>query len=508
MKRSLALLAAAFVAPVIASCSSGFGKLTSQARLVVTIESGNTGTSAQPLPLAFTPQAPLKLRIEAHRADGTLDDTYNSFVRLSVRPGTVYSVNDGAAGRNVQLSNGVVTGVTVPIVASYGETHVWAEDLGYVPVKDLSSTPQCANSQDDNGNGTIDFPADPGCFASNDDSETGGTYAAGVSPVIHYQLPRISDVRGRSLNGGTATAFPGEQVNMDTGWNDTTERFDFDVVITRIASDGFYATDVQDQQGGGYASVFAYTFSAPTKLRVCDRLKSFSGTSSDFFGFTEIGFPTWAVEYYDPQVRPCLVPEPTLLGVADVANTKALFRYESAFVRVFSAGQFEADGTCSTITKGTCLHIPKHFGGAHPASPAWTPTADATNCDFNGNGKVDFSDANESACNSACTADPECTEYSAFKGQSNFFLVYEDTVNNVSGHVQVNGSAAPGFDPVTTKGQPIKSFSGTLRYFSGGSQFTIEARCSDDIVTDMKAQPMSSSTACVRERTSLELSQN
>ncbi len=506
MKRALAILP--FVASAVASCSGGFGHLKSQAHLVVTIESGNLGSSTQPLPLAFTPQAPLKLRIEARRADGTLDDTYNSFVRLSVRPGTVYSVNDGGAGRNVQLASGVATNVTVPIVASYGDTHIWAEDLGYVPVKDLSATPQCADGKDNNNNGTIDFPADPGCFASNDDSEEGGTYAAGVSPLIHYQLPRVSDVRGRSLNGGTATAFPGEQVNMNTGWNEGAERFDFDVVITRIASDGFYATDVQDQQGGGYASVFAYTFSAPTRLRVCDRLKAFSGTSSDFFGFTEIGFPTWSVEYYDPAVRPCLVPEPTLLGVADVANTKALFRYESAFVRVFTSGKFEADNTCSKVTPGTCLHIPKHFGAAHPAGPAWTPTADASNCDFNGNGKVDFSDPTEAACSAACTADPECTEYATFKGQSNFFLVYEDTVNNVSGHVQVNGSASPGFDPATTKGQPIKSFSGTLRYFSGGSQFTIEARCSDDIVTDLNAQLTSSSTACVRERTSLELSQN
>lgn len=510
MKRSLLTLPALLAAGAcVASCSSGFGTLTSQARLVVTIDSGDTG-NVNKLPLAFTPAAPLTLSIKALHADGTLDDQYDSFVRLSVRPGTVYSVNGGDNGRNVQLVNGVASGVIVPIVASYGETHIWAEDLGYVPVKDLARTPppQCADGVDNDGDGTVDFPADPGCFASNDDSETGGTYAAGVSPVIHYQLPRISDVRGYSLNSGTATAFPGEQVNMFTGWNDATTRFDFDVVVTRIASDGFYATDVQQQTSIGYSSVFAYTFSAPTKLRVCDRLKAFSGTASDFFGFTEIGFPTWAVEYYDPAVRPCLVPDPTVLGVADLANTKALFRYESSLVRVLMTGKFEADGTCSKTTPGVCIHITKHFGAQHPAAPAYTPGPDASNCDLNNSGKVDFGDANESACNTACTNDPECSEFSAFAGQSNFYVVVEDTVNGTQGHAQINGSSAPGFDPVTTKGAPIKSFTGTLRYFSGGSQFTIEARCSDDIVTDVNAQPLSSNGACVRPRTDLELSQS
>jgi hypothetical protein len=182
------------------------------------------------------------------------------------------------------------------------------------------------------------------------------------------------------------------------------------------------------------------------------------------------------------------------LTTADLANPKALFRYESSLVRVLTTG---------TVS----VHVGGHFGPGYPAAPAYAPTADASNCDINHSGKIDFADAQESACNTACTADVECSEFSGFLSQSNFNLVVADSASKASARAQANGSAAPGFDPVLAKGQPIKSLTGTLRYFSGGSQFTIEARCGDDIVTDTKAQPMPSSLACVRPRTDLELGQ-
>lgn len=496
MKRSLALLAATGIVALTPSCSSGFGHISSQAHLTVAITGGDVGAPDKRLPISFSPSSPVKVRIEAHTPNGDLDTSYQGWVRISVRPGTVFASNDGSGGRNVQLRDGVATDVAVPLVASYGDAHIWAEDLGFVPVSDLKRTPppQCSDGIDNDGDGKIDAAADDGCFAANDDSETGGTYATGVSGKIFYALPRIADVRGIALNSGGATAFPGEQVSMATGWNEAANRFDYDVVVTRIASDGFYVTDVSDQALRGFASVFAFTFSAPTKLRVCDRMKVFAGTASDFYGFTEIGFPTWSVEYYDPNARPCLVPEPYVFSVADLANTKALFKVESAMVRVLSTGTVSA-------------HIGAHIGAGFPAAPNYTPTADASNCDLNQSGKVEFGNPAEAACATACQADVECSEFSSFLGQSNFNLVVTDSASNATAKIQANGSAAPGFDAVILKGKPIKSFTGTLRYFSGGSQFTVEARCGDDIVTDLNAQPMSSNSACVRPRTDLELSQ-
>lgn len=473
---------------VLGSCADEFPIRHASEHLVVIRKDGNFGAGDNRLPINFSPSNVVKVRIEAHRADGSLDTNSNAFVRVSVKPGTVYSAGDGSTGRNVRLVNGVVDDVNISVIASFGDTRIWAEDVGYVPVTDLNRKPPpaCADGLDNDGDGTVDFPADPGCYAPNDDTEETGTLATGVSDTIYYALPRIADVRGATTTGGTATPFPKEQLKIDTGYvegtNGTPSSFLFDTVVTRIASDGFYVTDVQDQTARGYGSVFMFTFSAPQKLGVCDRLRSLQGTASDFFGFTELGFPTWAVETWDPKVRPCLVPEPRVFTVAELKDTTVLFKYESALVRVLSNAP-------------VAVHIGSHIGPDKPAAPSYTPTDNASNCDLNGSGKVDFSLPDEAACSAACTADVECSEFQSFLGQGNFTLVVSDGVT--TNKAQGNGGASPDFDPVSLRGKPVKAFTGTIRYFSGGNQFTIEARCVDDIVLDMNGTPLASDKACV-----------
>jgi len=486
MKRLLLAIAAVIV---LGSCSSGFPSLPTGEHLVVIRKDGDFGLASARLPVNFSPSNLVKVRIEARRADGSLDTNFNTFVRVSVKPGTVYSAGDGSAGRNVQLAAGVLDDVPISLVASFGDTRIWAEDVGYVPVSDLTRKPPpaCSDGLDNDGDGVVDFPADPGCYAPNDDTEEGGTLATGVSDTLYYALPRIADVRGVTTTGGTATPFPKEQLKIDTGYVEGTagnpSSFAFDTVVTRIASDGFYVTDVQDQATRGYGSVYMFTFSAPQKLGVCDRLRSLQGTASDFYGFTEMGFPTWAVETWDPNVRPCLVPEPRVFTVAELTNTTVLFRYESALVRLLS-------------TAPVAVHIGSHIGPDKPAAPTYTPTDNATNCDLNGSGKVDFSLPDEAACSNACAADVECSEFQSFLSQSNFTLVVTDGVTTAK--AQGNGSSSPDFDPVTLRGKPVKAFTGTMRYFSGGNQFTIEARCVDDIVMDApNATPLTSDKACV-----------
>ena len=270
-------------------------------------------------------------------------------------------------------------------------------------------------------------------------------------------------------------------MQIDTGWRGA-GNFAFDTIVTRVAADGFYVDDTQNDYTDpakpppGYGGVFAFTFSTPPKMRVCDRVKMLGGTASDFFGFTEIGFPTWLIEEWDPNLRHCGVPAPQVLTPTNVAN---LYPFESALVSVVSTG---------TIT----VHVTKKFGPTFMplVNGVYTPGETATNCDFNHNGKVDFSNADESACSVACDgnstspADLECSEYSSFAAHADFKLTVTDSTNNQSYKQQVNGSSAATFDPLALRGQPIRFFGGTLRYFSGGNQFTIEARCEDDIIVD------------------------
>jgi hypothetical protein len=255
---------------------------------------------------------------------------------------------------------------------------------------------------------------------------------------------------------------------------------------------------VDAQAATGYSSVFAYNFSPPPDMRVCDRLKSFGGTSSDFFGFTEINYPTWELDQWDPNVRPCGVPEPHLLTVFEVGDTVTLLKNTAALVRVQTAPALD-------------VHVTSKFGPGFPMcnltdakNDVWVCTIgdEATNCDLNKDGKVDFSKNPEKTCAATCSGDPgkECTEYSDYLGRGNFQIVMKDP-NNVIGSVLANGLAANNFDAHALRGKTIGAFTGTLRYFSGGSQFTIEARCDADIVADPTKKPLPSDQACVFPRT-------
>ena len=290
------------------ACSDTSGHLGTTARVTVSL-TGSASTRRAPLPLTFEKPAQFTIGVAALRADGAVDTDFNGFVRISVKPGSVVSLRgERTEGRNVQLAAGVASNLSVGVVGSFGDTHFWAEDIGYVPVNPTRTPPPgCSDGLDNNGNGLIDFPADPGCAFANDDDENGGSYASGASDAVYFNLPRIADVRGVS-QGGTSTSFPHQQILVDTGWRPDQSTFEYSTVITRVSADGFYATDTGDKRG--FSSIFAFNFSAPPRMRVCDRLKYYGGTASDFFGFTEVGFPTWELEEWDPNKRDCLVPEP------------------------------------------------------------------------------------------------------------------------------------------------------------------------------------------------------
>ena len=144
------------------------------------------------------------------------------------------------------------------------------------------------------------------------------------------------------------------------------------------------------------------------------------------------------------------------------------------------------------------LRVTPKFGPANMKKQGaiYVPSADATNCDFNEDGRIDFgTGSEEAACADACTRDPECTEFSNYRARSTFRLTLSDA-NKLSGAVQADATASAGFDPLANKGKELRSFQGTLHFFSGGSQYTIEARCKDDIVVDLGATPLGTDKVC------------
>lgn len=497
------------VSTLATSCSSGFGKTPKPPLLVVQLDpTAVVGTATKPLPLVVGKPLSFKFKVTALDAAGNTDPTVTRYVRISSKPGAIDPLTGpDTDGRNVLLKNGESATIEAHVSNAYGPTYIVADDLGYVPADPLRDPPpQCANGIDDDGDGKIDFPADEGCAFANDDDEREGTYGAGTSAPIFFALPRIADIRGLTCDpslgcsGNGATPYPRQQIQLDTGLRDNGS-FTFDTVVTRVAADGFYVTDLGEDLtadptlaarfAAGFSSIFAFNFNAPPRMRTCDRMKTYGGTANEFFGFTQISYPTWTLEEWDPSKRICLVPEPERLTPSLIKDTPSLLRRSAGFVRVETA----PDG--SQKAKVT----PKFGPGDVQKTPAgaYGPTPDASNCDFNKDGKITFAPGDpENDCNAACAADPECTEWSNFATRSTFRITVTDS-NGAIAAVQADATASAGFDPVAMKGKEIRHFAGTLHFFSGGAQYTIQARCKDDIIVPLTEAPFGTDKPCTTD---------
>jgi len=418
--------------------------------------------------------------VQAVDSEGNPADDFNGVVRLTVEPGAVVTVDntDGEnLGRNLRLKDGKVT-ARVTVTAIYGEARLWVEDIGYQPAKP-GTTPACGNGKNDDPEEDVlvDFPNDPGCAYADDDTETGGTYSAGVSPAVHYSLPSIQDVQGY----GSETPYPYEAININaSGFHD--------LVVTRVSKDGFYVTDLSGQ-ATGYNHLYAFNFSTPRGMRVCDRITLLSGTVSEFFGFTELNFPSFDIDpLYAGHEDECKVPEPPLLDDTIIDDPVAMEKLESGLVRI------------------TDVHITRKFGPKPALNNSFDE--DKSNCDLNGDGKVDFNDEAEASCGNACSADSECTEWTSYISRGNYKVYKPIVVNGAEvarAIIQVQTDGAPEFNPVANRGQQIAAVTGTLRNFSGGSlNWTIEARCTDDVVCSApgcSSEITGPKKACVELRT-------
>lgn len=503
---------------------AGFGQdPTPQRFRVVLADDTDRGSREAPKPIAVEPPDEYTFTVEALGLDGKRDTSFDGWVRLATKPGFINGVSgEEVQGRNIRLRRGVAENITATLARAYGPTRILVDDLGYIPADPLRDPPpSCSDGKDNDGDGLIDYPADPECAFANDDSEEGGSYAAGESETIFYRLPRAADVRGYQ-NGGTRTPFKSQTVQVDTGYREDTRDYEFSMVVTRLSSNGFYVTDLEDDRAPeeriGFNNLFAFNFNTPGNLGYCDRVRRLSGTATEFFGSIQLGYPTWAARRWNPKEEECLIPEPFWFKAADINNDRTKIRNVHGLVRV-QTQDYDDNGTLrrtiATISSKLAPGFPRDDDGDDKVfTPPFTflrfddsenPDGKyGTNCDFNGDQTIDFLNDPEKSCAQACNDDPECTEWSNFASRSNFQITVQDgTVNQgtftptLSKKIQANGSTSPSFNAFNERGKVIRAFSGTLGYFSGGDQFTIEARCTDDIILDLEQSPKPSSEACV-----------
>lgn len=537
---------------VVAACGSG--DFTAQAintrQIEFVVNASSLGSPAARQPFSAEAANQTTFNLIAHRPDGAIDYAFNGWVRISVKPGTVDTLTapdpSQVSGRNVRLVDGVAMQITASYRGTFGDATLLATDLGYSKDAPDSVARACSDGLDNNGNGLVDYPADPGCEAADDNSEDGGSYAMWASPVIYYTYPRISDVRGRERSGAS-TPFKFQQVQLDTGYRRSSKGYDFKLIVTRISANGFYVTDLNDTRG--YSSVFFYNFSSPPGMRVCDRIREIAGTATEFYGSVQMSFPSWQLEPWQPPTfedgtpNPkgweCEVPDAVHLLPSAIAVPKTMLGLVHAVVKAEAGSTTDADNVAHTLG----VYVSSAFGPEFPEeNPTYKSTArtypdnsrylmkpNASNCDFNGNGTVDFDVKDEADCSASCDRylhsvdDPtrtgekitvpgttSCTEYSNYLSRHTFRVVVVDqSVKNglpvLSGDsVQADLSTVPQADPFALRGKPIQTLRGTLNYFSGGSQFTIQARCSDDFA-ELGTVAKSITTACIHPRTAKEL---
>lgn len=395
---------------------------------------------------------------------GQPDGSFNGYVRVEVEPGSVARVEGtGAKGRNLQLVNGFGQG-TAFVTGVFGPARLWVEDIGYVPAMD-GQVAVCANGVDDDDDVMVDHPNDPGCAFADDMTEEPGTNMSGVSSPVRYQLPAIADVQGR----GAKTPYEAVSMQIETA-------APRNVVVTRVSSNGFFLTDLSEPYNpvdgtGGYNHLFAYNFNTPEGMQVCDQVTYLSGTASEFFGFTEISFPSFEVNYINAAGLPfgpddCLVPEPTVLDGTDIrlSDPVGMEKLESGLVRI--------EGFTISDFFGPELAVNNSFG------------PNKSNCDLNEDGVIDYLDPLEGSCSDACTEEPRCSEWTNYVSWG-AYKVYSG-INMI----RVSTATAFGFDALAHKGEPLPVLSGTLRNFSGGDlNWTIETRCVDDLICDFADCP-------------------
>jgi len=452
-----------FLMGAMASCAQNrdidwSSKATS---IAITITEGDTGTSENPLDIKAN-AGPFTMDIEVRSASGSGSalSSFDGWLSVSSRPGKAMlsSATTLTVGNLVRVIGGVARGVDVQLTNAFGSTFIWVEDLGYAPHV-TGTVPACSDGFDNDGDGLIDSPADPGCVDALDDSETGGSMASGVSRPIHFRNPTLAESQGKSK----ASSYQGEVVTVDHG----------DLVVTRVSRDGMYVTDFADD--GGYNHMFVFNFNTPAGVRVCDRLFSLSGTIGEFYGFTEMNFPSWELNPWFESKGACPLPEPRELTAAELKSNSTMEKYEAALVRV-------RDVRISDFT---------------------------VNCDMNGDGDVDFEDYEtntcppECQCRDACEKDPFCTELNQY-GQYGQWAV---AVGPAGGEVKlwvVTRETIPAFEPLGA-GHPsrISSITGTLRNMSFlRPAWILEPRCPDDLVVAGEPPPIVDT--CIFPRTGAE----
>ncbi|MBN1946621.1 MAG: hypothetical protein JW797_13185 [Bradymonadales bacterium] len=314
--------------------------------------------------------------VEALHLDGTLKEDYNGTLQASIIPGRV-----DPATIFVVLQNGVNTGHQLRFRFAFGEARIWMEEVGE------AQAAECRNGFDDDGNGLIDFPADPGCFGLEDPSEGTASYVTGISDPLVFQPLDIHTVQYNPDEATGGSPVEGQEAFIERG----------SLIVNNVTADGFFVTDVDEDRG--HDSVFVYNFNYPEGLLPGFKLSWVSGGVAEFQGCTQLTHPSWEIDSsYQLSVEDLVhfsrceaVDNPDVLEVIPTLVTGANLR-SNAFMEVLEGGLIRVENVEVSTT--------------------------FMDCDFDRSGAI--SGSQEELCRDVCQRSNLCTEMSSFRKYDQF----------------------------------------------------------------------------------------
>lgn len=269
----------------------------------VQLVSGQTGDVDEPLPFAAQIDFVLDITATDHR--GEIADWFDGDVHIDVNP-----VGDLAEGQAewITIEDGRAENVPVAISGVHGPAAIWIEDVG--------------------------------------DNDAPGSFATGASPRLIVGDPSVADMQ--VTDNHRVSPLAGDFVDVAVDGRE--------VVVTAVTNDGFY---ISDKGSPDYGGLFVFTHSRARGVDVGDRVVQLAGTAEDFFGFTELAFPSWQISGTLP------LPAPIRIQAAMTADDEAMEKLEGGFVEIRNArvcqpgadfasfGQWSAiidgEGSCDTL---------------------------------------------------------------------------------------------------------------------------------------------------------------
>ncbi len=256
------------------------------------LTSGAPGTTADnPLPFS-TEGHSFELTVTAMGYDRAPMTDFDGCLTLHLTSGILDGVTavGGASGcpeDTLPITNGS-SNATVVVSRAFDQLRIWVSDEGTA--------------------------AEPGSFAS------------GSTDAIYTRLPTVAQVQA---SDSTVESPLEHQYVHFLGYDpELPESARRELVVTTITNDGFYVTDRSDP-AGSYNSLFVFSFSRPDDLLVGDRLSKLTGIVSEFLGFTELQFPTWAVESSGNNIGEATVLDPSMVCIG-----LEMEAWESSVVRI------------------------------------------------------------------------------------------------------------------------------------------------------------------------------